>query len=101
MITRYDFMQTVKQPDGKEYPDVLSFSFDHMVLHEPTEQVLIREHEYLRPDLFFFKKQGTNNMEDIQLWVNEVPSRRDMQPGLIIQLIAQSDLNSFYIRNRV
>ena len=100
MITRYDFMDFEKQADGKEYPDALSFPLKKVILKQPCEQAIIREEDYIRPDLFFFKKQGNNNMEDVQLWINEIPSRRHLTPGTYIQLPAGSDLNTFYIKNR-
>ena len=101
MITRYDFMQTQTQADGTVYPDVLSFPMKKLVLKDPCEQVLVREEDYLRPDLFFFKKKGTVNMMDIQLWVNQVPSKRDMKAGIKLSLPSNDDLNTFYIKYRV
>ena len=100
MITRYDFMDFEKQGNEKEYPDVLSFPLKKVILKQPCEQVIIREEDFVRPDLFFFRKQGNNNMEDVQLWVNEIPSRRELTPGTYFQVPAGSDLNTFYIKNR-
>jgi len=101
MITRYDFMTTQTQADGTVYPDCLSLPLDKFIRKEPLEQVIVKQEHYLRPDLFFADKRGNNNMEDIILWLNNVSSRREMVPGTELNIPSSSDLNSFYIRNRV
>lgn len=101
MITRYDFMTTQTQADGTVYPDCLSLSLKKFIRKDPLEQVIVKQENYYRPDLFFAELRGSNNMEDIILWLNNVSSRREMTPGTELNIPSASDLNSFYVRNRI
>lgn len=101
MITRYDFMTTQTQADGTVYPDCLSLPLKKLIRKDPLEQVIVKQEDYYRPDLFFANLRGSNNMEDIILWLNNVSSRREMTPGTELNIPSASDLNSFYIRNRI
>lgn len=100
MITRYDFMTTQTQADGTVYPDCLSLPLDKFVAKDPYEQVIVREENYYRPDLFFSELRGNNNSEDIILWLNNISSRREMVPGTELNVPSNSDLNSFYVKCR-
>lgn len=101
MITRYDFMTTQTQADGTVYPDCLSLPLKKFIRKDPLEQVIVKQENYYRPDLFFSELRGSNNMEDIILWLNNVSSRREMTPGTELNIPSASDLNSFYVRNRI
>lgn len=101
MITRYDFMTTQTQSNGIVYPDCLSLPLEKFIRKDPYEQVLVKEEDYYRPDLFFSRLRGNNNMEDIILWLNNISSKREMIPGTKMNIPSSSDLNSFYVKNRV
>jgi hypothetical protein len=39
-------------------------------------------------------------LEDILLWLNMIPSRRDLEPGMEMNLPSFSDINRYYIEHR-
>jgi hypothetical protein len=86
--------------DFTEWPDCLSIDLDDFPDTTPGKNVIVYQESVLRPDLFFYSKMGTNNLEDIVLWLNEVPSRRDLEAGMSLLFPAASDRNSYYIANR-
>ena len=99
--TRYDLMEG--QQIGGNYtiwPDCLSIDLDDFPNSKPRVDVFVFQENIFRPDLFFYKKAGTNNLEDIVLWLNGVCSRRDLEAGMALQLPALSDINSYFIKNR-
>lgn len=75
---QYDVMdaQTV---DGVTWPDCLSLDIDAFPSKKIRRDALVTQVRYLRPDLFFYNQMGTNNMEDVVLWLNGISSRRDMK----------------------
>ena len=99
--SRYDLMEG-QQIDGDYtiWPDCLSIDLDDFPASKPGVNAFVYQDNVLRPDMFFYKIMGTNNLEDIALWLNGVPSRRDLIAGLSLQLPAVADINSFFIRNR-
>jgi hypothetical protein len=82
------------------WPDCLSINLDEFPDTHPSTNVFVYQENVLRPDMFFYKKMGTNNLEDIILWLNEISSRRDLEAGMSLLLPAITDLNSYYIENR-
>jgi hypothetical protein len=82
------------------WPDCLSISLDDFPDTRAGNNIFVFQENVLRPDMFFYKKMGTNNLEDIVLWLNEVSSRRDLEAGMSLLLPAVTDLNSYYIENR-
>ena len=82
------------------WPDCLSINLDDFPNTRPVTNVFVYQENVLRPDIFFYKKMGTNNLEDIVLWLNGVSSRRDLKAGMSLFLPAVTDLNSYYIENR-
>ena len=82
------------------WPDCLSIDLDDFPNSRPGANIFVYQENYLRPDMFFYKKMRTNNLEDIVLWLNGVPSRRDLQPGMSLQLPDVTDINSYFIKNR-
>lgn len=101
MITRYDFMQDSDQGDGISYPNCLTLPLDKFRRVESTDQVVVREEDYYRPDLMFARLQGSNDMEDIILWLNHKDSRRNTYPGTTLNLPSPKDLDLFYIEQRI
>jgi len=82
------------------WPDCLSIDLDEFPNSKVKQNVFVYQNDVLRPDLFFYKKMGTNNLEDIALWLNGVSSRRDLEAGMSLYLPAMADINSFFINNR-
>jgi hypothetical protein len=39
-------------------------------------------------------------LEDILLWLNMIPSRRDLEPGMKMDIPSFSDINRYYIEHR-
>ena len=99
--SRYDLMEG-EQLDGDYivWPDCLSIDLDDFTNSRPGINALVHQDNFLRPDLFFHRRMGTNNLEDIVMWLNGVSSRRDLMPGMSLQLPIVSDINSYFIRNR-
>ncbi|MGL5913586.1 MAG: hypothetical protein ACRCZB_05420 [Bacteroidales bacterium] len=100
MINRYDFMKAQEQEDGTIYPDCLSLPLDKFLSTETAQQLIVKQEHYYRPDLMFSELLGNNNMEDIILWLNMIPSRRSMTPSTVLSVPSNRDLNTFYIKNR-
>lgn len=96
---RYDVMdsQTV---DGEAWPDCLSLDLDSFPDTRARKDALVSQSAWLRPDLFFFNAMGTNDMEDVVLWLNGVGSRREMEIGSVIGLPSKSEINSYFMDNR-
>jgi hypothetical protein len=82
------------------WPDCLSINLDDFPDTRPGTNAFVYQENVLRPDIFFYKKMGTNNLEDIILWLNEISSKRDLEAGMSLILPAVTDLNSYYIENR-
>jgi hypothetical protein len=82
------------------WPDCLSIDLDDFPESKSKVNVFVYQDNVLRPDMFFYKKMGTNNLEDIVLWLNGVSSRRDLEAGMSMQLPAVADINSYFIKNR-
>jgi len=98
---RYDLMSSQEiEGDSKNYPDCLSINLDDFRIMSPPKEALIRQNDTFRPDIFFYRKRGTNNLEDIILWINDISSRRDMIIGSVIKLPSVNDSNSYFIKNR-
>lgn len=98
---RYDLMESQEiEGDKFVWADCLSINLDTFPASKVKKNVLIRQGDVIRPDLFFYSEMDTNNLEDITLWLNNIPSRRDMIAGKTMQLPSTTDINSFYIKNR-
>jgi hypothetical protein len=98
---RYDLMHGQQIDDDPTiWPDCLSIDLDNFPNTQPGLNAFVYQDNVLRPDMFFYHKLGTNNLEDIILWINTVSSRRDLEAGMSLLLPAVTDLNSYYIANR-
>jgi hypothetical protein len=99
---RYDLMngQFIDGDIEHEWPDCLSIDLDEFPEKNPPKSVVVYQENVLRPDMFFFKHLNSNMLEDILLWLNMIPSRRDLEPGMKMDLPSFSDINRYYIENR-
>lgn len=99
--TRYDLMEGQQIDDDLTiWPDCLSIDLDKFPNTDPGANIFVYQNNVLRPDLFFYNKMSTNNLEDIILWLNNVSSRRDLTAGMSLQFPSVNDLNSYYISCR-
>jgi hypothetical protein len=101
-INRYDLMdgQFIDGDIEHEWPDCLSVDLDGFPEKNPPKSVVVRQENVLRPDMFFYKHLNSNMLEDILLWLNMVPSRRDLEPGMRLDLPSFADINRYYIERR-
>ena len=101
-INRYDLMdgQFVDGDTEHEWPDCLSIDLSKFQENTPSKNVIVYQENVLRPDLFFHKHLNSNMLEDILLWLNMIPSRRDFEAGMSMKLPVLTDVNRFYIENR-
>jgi len=98
---RYDLMESQQfDDDYTVWPDCLSIDLDDFSSSRSKVNVFVYQDNVIRPDIFFYKNMGTNNLEDIVLWLNGVSSRRDLEAGMSLQLPATADINSYFIKNR-
>ena len=98
---RYDLMEGQQIDDNYTiWPDCLSIDLESFPDSKPRINVFCYQDNVLRPDRFFYKSMGTNNLEDIVLWLNGVPSRRDLEAGMSLELPVVADINSYFINNR-
>lgn len=86
--------------DSTVWPDCLSINLDDFPSLKAKVNVFVYQDNVLRPDIFFYKKMGTNDLEDIVLWLNGIPSRRELEAGMSLQLPATADINAYFIENR-
>jgi hypothetical protein len=101
-VNRYDLMngQFVDGDTEHEWPDCLSIDLDEFPEKNPPKNVVVYQENVLRPDNFFFKHLNSNMLEDILLWLNMIPSRRDLEPGMKMDLPSFADINRYYIEHR-
>jgi hypothetical protein len=101
-VSRYDLMngQFIDGDIEHEWPDCLSIDLDEFPEKNPPKSVVVYQENVLRSDTFFFKHLNSNMLEDILLWLNMIPSRRDLEPGMKMDLPSFSDINRYYIENR-
>jgi len=97
--SRYDLMDFC-QTENETYPDCLSIDSDDLSDLQLANKELVYQGDVIRPDLFFYRKMGTNNLEDIVLWANGIASRRDLVEGQALQLPRMADINAFFIKHR-
>jgi hypothetical protein len=101
-VNRYDLMngQFIDGDIEHEWPDCLSIDLEEFPEKSPSKNVVIYQENVLRPDMFFFKHLNSKMLEDIILWLNMIPSRRDLEPGMEMDLPVFSDINRYYIEHR-
>jgi hypothetical protein len=99
---RYDLMssQVIEGDPNHEWPDCLSIDLDEFPEKDPPKNAVVYQENVLRPDMFFFKHLNSNMLEDILLWLNKIPSRRDLEPGMTMDLPSLADVNRYYIERR-
>jgi hypothetical protein len=100
-VSRYDLMDSQRISGSEnEWPDCLSISIDEFPESSPLRNVVVYQENVLRPDIFFYKYLNSNMLEDIILWLNGVSSRRDLEPGMTLDLPSFTDVNRYYIEHR-
>jgi hypothetical protein len=101
-VNRYDLMtsQFIENDIDHEWPDCLSIDLDELSEVSFSKKVIVYQENVLRPDIFFYKHLNSNMLEDILLWLNAIPSRRDLASGMEMSLPSFSDINHYYIEHR-
>ena len=101
-VSRYDLMdgQFVDNDIEHEWPDCLSIDLDEFPEKAPPKNVIVYHENVLRPDMFFYKHLNSNMLEDIVLWLNMISSRRDLEPGMKMDLPSFADISRYYIEHR-
>jgi hypothetical protein len=94
-------MTTTTDNDGTVYPDCLSVPLKNFRAQKNSSLVRLTQVDIDRFDLFIYKKYHSLDYIDIILWLNNIGSMRELRAGVYFRLPAKSDLDTFYIKNRV
>jgi hypothetical protein len=101
MRNRYNLMTVTADTDGTAYPDCLSVPLREYRPQKNGSLVRLTQVDLDRFDLFMDRRYKSLDYIDIILWLNNVGSIRELTAGDYITLPAKSDLDTFYIKNRV
>lgn len=103
MKSRYGLMEQsdTKAQDGTFYPDVCSFPIHKFKLTSNPKEHSITSIEVLRPDLIVWFDYDLNEFDDILLWLNGISDVRSMTAGDVILVPTRTDMEDFYLKNRV
>jgi hypothetical protein len=94
-------MTTTTDLDGTVYPDCLSIPLEAFKPQKNASLVRLSQVDIDRFDLFMDGKYRSLDYIDIILWLNNVSSIRELAAGDYVSLPAKSDLDTFFIKNRV
>lgn len=94
-------MTTTTDNDGQTYPDCLSVPLNKFRYQKNPSSVRLTQVDIDRFDLFINAKYTSLNYIDIILWLNNIGSVRELEAGTWLTLPDKSDLDTFYIKNRI
>jgi hypothetical protein len=94
-------MATTADNDGTIYPDCLSIPLNAFRAQKNFSLIRLTQVDIDRFDLFMDKKYHSLDYIDIILWLNNISSLRELTAGDYIGLPAKSDLDTFFIKNRM
>jgi len=94
-------MTTTTDYDGQTYPDCLSLPLQKFRYQKNPSSTRLTQVDIDRFDIYIFNQYNSMNYMDIILWLNNIGSLRELVPGMWITLPDKSDLDTFYIKNRV
>lgn len=101
MKSRYDLYSsssTETDEFGNPQPDIMFFPIDEFQYTIRPKEITITQMYLRRIDLLMFDQYGVTHYDDIVLWLNDIPSIYDLQPGDKFILPAKQDLDRFYTR---
>ena len=87
--------------DGTIYRDCLSLPLRDYRPQRNGSIVRLTQVDIDRFDIYIDKYYNSLDYIDIILWLNNVSSVRELSAGDFITLPAKSDLNTFFINNRI
>jgi hypothetical protein len=94
-------MTTTTDNNGTVYPDCLSVPLTAFRAQKNSLLVRLTQVDIDRFDLFIDKKYHSLDYIDIILWLNNIGSMRELAAGEYIGIPAKSDLDTFFIKNRI
>ena len=103
MSTRYNLMSlsSTLAPDGTYFPDPLTLNLSNFVFSNAPQQYYMTQGDINRIDLLMYNVYGFPQYDDVILWLNNIDYLNDTEPGQVLYLPLQSDLESFFSSNAV
>lgn len=86
---------------GNYYPDIFSFKIEKFLFSKATQKYVLTTEDIKRFDLLIQGYYGSADFEDLVLWLNEINLIEDKNPGDIIFLPSQYDLENYYRENSI
>lgn len=98
--TRYLTMteSSVTNSQGVAYPDILSFPIDKFKYTEEPYEYVLTQSDIDRFDYLMYRFYNTAYYDDMVLWLNNIASLHDLEPGDTINLPSKTDLENFFIK---
>ena len=100
MRSRYDLMEFSDQRDNEDrfYPDFTTLPTHKFVFDEAPERYILTERDIERIDLLMARKLGLSELDDIVLFINNIPNRFDLEAGDEILIPTKNNLERFFNR---
>lgn len=101
MKSRYQLMKPSNEKNsmGNEYPDVMTFPIEKFKFVDKPREHIITEPERDRFYFVCYREYGVAYYDDIVLWLNNIDSLHNIEPGLTVLLPSKRDMDKFFIRN--
>ena len=98
MYSRYSVMteSLVEDVDNLAYPDPLSINYVDTQFYQVPKRRELSSADLKKFWLYFLKKYGTAEGDDILLTLNNVPYLGMLEPGDYIYLIDKGDIFNFH-----
>ena len=89
----------IVNPQGISYPDTLSMPIDKFVYSEKPLEYTLTQSDLDRIDLLMYRMYRSAAYDDIILWVNNIDTLHNLNPGDTLLLPAKKDLETFFIKH--
>jgi len=96
--SRYDYYQpsvSIDEETKDQYPDVLSVDFSKGKLSQVPTSHLVTSADMDKFWLYFVRKYGAVDMDDVLLHVNGIPYQGMLEPGSTLYEVAYADLDGW------
>jgi hypothetical protein len=96
--SRYDYYLpavSIDEEDRDQYPDVLSVDFSKGKLTRVPTSHLVTSADMDKFWLYFSRKYGAVDMDDMLLHINGIPYQGMLEPGSTLFEVSFSDLNEW------
>lgn len=102
-MTRTRYM-TLSESDqinksGNKYPDLMSFPIDRFQYTDTEKEYILSETDLDRFYMVCYRYYGVPYYDDIVLWLNNIDSIHDVEPGRTVRLPSRRDLDRFMVKN--